>query len=120
MIKQEFKAKLVRIYLNEGDKRHGTPLYEAIVAKCMELGIAGATVYRGSEGFGLSAQIHHSSLWPFSQDAPVMVTIIDREEHITRLLPQLDEMLVEALIAISDVEVVSYARNSAANKSTKK
>ena len=101
-------AKLLRIHISEGDTYQGKPLYEAIVAKCREMGIAGATVYRGFEGFGLSAHIHHSSLWPGANDPPIMVSIVDREERIALLLPHLDEMVAEGIVAISDVEVIRY------------
>ena len=108
MPKQEFQAKMVRIHLSQNDEWAGKPLHEAIVSLCLELGLAGATVYRGVEGFGFSAHIHHSSMWPLSNDPPIMVSIIDREEHVAKLLPRLDEMVSEGIIAISDVEVVRY------------
>lgn len=99
---------MLRIHFGEGDKWQGKPLHEAIVAKCMELGMAGATVYRGIEGYGASSRIHYASYWTFSKDAPIMVTIIDTKEQIARLLPHLDEMVDEGLIAMSDVEVIRY------------
>jgi uncharacterized protein len=106
--KEEFKARMVRIHFSQKDQWNGKPLHEAIVAVCMDLGLAGATVYQGVEGFGLSAQIHHSSLWPGANDPPIMISIIDREEQIARLLPRLDEMVSEGVVAISEVEVVRY------------
>jgi PII-like signaling protein len=110
MAKESFSGKLVRIYCSETDEWQGKPLYEAILDRCLELGIAGATVYRGLEGFGLSAEIHKPRIWPFSpKDAPVMVSIIDREQAIARLLPALDEMLRKGLVATSDVQVVRYS-----------
>ena len=108
MPKQEFKAKMVRVHFSQKDKWEGKPMQEAIVTLCLELGLAGATVYRGVEGFGLSAHIHHSSMWPDSNDPPIMISIIDREEKIVRLLPRLDEMLSEGIVAVSDVEVIRY------------
>lgn len=80
MRKEEFSAKMVRIHFSHKDQWNGKPLYEAILSVCMDLGLAGATVYQGVEGFGLSAHIHHSSLWPGSNDPPIMISIIDREE----------------------------------------
>jgi PII-like signaling protein len=92
-MKEQFQARMLRIHFGEGDKWHGKPLHEAILAKCVELGMAGATVYRGIEGFGASTRIHHASHWTFSKDAPIMLTIIDKEERIAVLIPHLDEMV---------------------------
>ena len=102
------KAKMLRIHFGEEDKWHGKPLYRAIVEKCRELDIAGATVYRGIEGYGASTLIHRPHLLSFSSDAPIMVSIIDTDEKIQKLIPTLDQMVDEGLIAISDVEVIKY------------
>ncbi len=109
-MREQFEAKMLRIHLGESDKWHGRPLHEAIVAKCQELGLAGATVYRGIEGYGRSTRIHHASHWKFSKDAPIMLSIIDREEQISRLLPYLDTMVEEGLIVMSQVEVIRFSR----------
>jgi hypothetical protein len=111
-MKEQFQARMLRIHFGEGDTWHGKPLHEAIIAKCVELGMAGATVYRGIEGFGASTRIHHASHWTFSKDAPIMLTIIDKEDQIAVLIPHLDEMVEEGLIATSDVEVIRYSRAS--------
>jgi PII-like signaling protein len=94
---------MLQIHLSERDKHLGKPLYEAIVAKCRELSIAGATVFRGLEGYGESAEIHRHHLT--AHDQPIVVTIIDTEENIARLLPIVEEMMGTGLIAISDVVV---------------
>jgi len=94
--------------LRWNDEWHGKPLYRAIVEKCRELDIAGATVFRGIEGYGASTLIRRAHLLSFSSDAPVMVTVVDSDEKIQLLLPFLDEMLRDGLIATSDVEVVKY------------
>jgi hypothetical protein len=109
-MKEEFKARMLRIHFGESDKWKGKPLHEAIVAKCQELGMAGAIVYRGIEGYGASTRIRHASHWTFSRDAPIMLSIIDKEEQIAKLLPHLDEMVDEGLIAMSDVNVIRYFR----------
>ena len=114
MRKEEFKARMVRVHCSQIDQWKGKPLHEAIVSLCMDLGLAGATVYQGLEGFGASTHIHHASLWPGSNDPPIVVSIIDREEQIARLLPRLDEMISEGVVAISDVEVVRYTNTVAA------
>jgi PII-like signaling protein len=83
-MQERFQARMLRIHFGEDDKWQGKPLHESIVAKCVELGIAGATVYRGIEGYGASTRIRHASHWKFSTDAPVMLSIIDTEEQIDR------------------------------------
>ena len=105
-MKLEGKAKMLRIHFGEDDKWNGKPLYRAIVEKCRALDLAGATAFRGIEGYGASSLIHHSHLLSFSSDAPIMVSVIDSEENIQKLLPFLDEMVDEGLIAMSEVEVI--------------
>jgi uncharacterized protein len=112
-MKLEGKAKMLRIHFGEDDKWQNKPLYEAIVMKCRELDIAGATVFRGIEGYGASTLIHKKHmLW--SSDAPIMVSVIDTEDKIRKLLPVLDEMVDEGLIAMSDVEVIRYVHQDGA------
>ncbi len=107
-MKEQFQARMLRIHFGEDDKWQGKPLHEAIFAKCRELGIAGATVYRGIEGYGTSTRIHRAGYWTLSKDAPIMVSIIDTEEQIDKLIPHLDTMVTEGLIATSNVEVIRY------------
>src|SRR5262249_9646932 len=97
------KAKLLRLHLSEQDKYQGAPLYEAVVRKCHELSIAGATVFKGVEGFGESAELHRSHV--LSHDQPVEILIIDSDENIQRLRTVLEEMLDIGLVVTSDVEV---------------
>ena len=104
----EGNAKMLRIHFGEDDQWQGRPLYEAIVERCRKLDIAGATVYRGIQGFGASTRIRRPHLLQFSADAPILVQIIDTAENIQRLIPALDEMVKEGLIAMSDVEVIKY------------
>jgi PII-like signaling protein len=101
-------AKMLRIYFGENDKWNDKPLYRAIVEKCRELDIAGATVFRGIEGYGASTLIHRAHLLSFSSDAPIMVSVIDSEENVQKLIPFLDQVVGEGLIAVSDVEVIKY------------
>jgi uncharacterized protein len=106
-MKLEGKARMLRIHFGEDDKWQGKPLYEAIVVKCRELDIAGATVFRGIEGYGASTLIHKKHLL-WSSDRPIMVSVVDTEQNIKKLLPVLDEMVAEGLIAMSEVEVIRY------------
>jgi uncharacterized protein len=106
------KAKMLRIYFGENDKWKEQPLYRAIVEKCRELDIAGATVLRGIAGYGASTLIHRKHLLSFSSDAPVMVSVVDSEEKIQQLIPFLDEVVDEGLIATSEVEVIKYVHQA--------
>jgi len=115
-VKLAGKAKMLRIHFGEDDKWHGKPLYEAIVAKCRELDIAGATVLRGIEGYGASTLIHKRHLLR-SSDRPIMVSVIDTEQNIGKLLPALDEMVDEGLIAMSEVEVIRYVHQEGVRSS---
>jgi uncharacterized protein len=107
-MKLQGKAKMLRIHFGENDKWNGKPLYRAIVEKCRALDLAGATVFRGIEGYGASTLIHRSHRLSFSSDAPIMVSVVDSEENIQRLIPFLDAMVDEGLIAMSEVEVIKY------------
>jgi hypothetical protein len=109
-MKEQFEASMLRIHFGENDKWNGKPLHEAIVDKCKELEIAGATVYRGIEGFGASTTIHRSGLWSLSSDAPITVSVIDKAEAIQKLIPSLDAMVAEGLVTASRVRVIRYSR----------
>ncbi|HEY7391449.1 MAG TPA: DUF190 domain-containing protein [Bryobacteraceae bacterium] len=97
-------ARLLRLHFCESDRYGGKPLYEAIVNRCRELNIAGATVFLGLEGYGESAAIHRHHLG--RKDQPVVVNIVDTAENLARLIPEVEEMMDTGLIAISDVECI--------------
>jgi PII-like signaling protein len=105
-------AKLLRLHFTERDRHQGKPLYEAIVQKCQELKIAGATVFRGLEGYGDTAEIHRSHI--LTHDLPIVVQIVDTEENIQRVLPILEEMMDKGLIAMSDVNMVRIQKTASA------
>ena len=107
------QAKMVRIHFGEDDRWHGKLLYKAILEGARRHDLAGATVYRGIEGFGASTRIHRKHLFT-SSDLPIMVAIIDSADKIERFLPVLEGMVAEGLIAISDVEVIRYTHNEPA------
>lgn len=109
--KLEGHAKMIRIYIGEDDRWEDEPLHEAIVKKLRMMDIAGATVYRGLMGFGAQQRVHRSSFLGLSSDLPIMITIIDSEEKIHGVLPILDEMVDEGLIALSDVEIIKYTHS---------
>lgn len=110
-MREEFAGRMLRVHFGEDDKWQGKPLHEAILAKCRELEIAEAVVFRGIEGYGSASRVRHASLWRLSKDAPIQVTIIDTEEQIAKLTPLLDAMVEEGVVASSVVEVVRLRKN---------
>jgi PII-like signaling protein len=104
-------AKLLRLHLTERDRYQGKPLYQAMIEKCQELGIAGATVLRGLEGYGDTAEIHRPHL--LTHDLPIVIQIVDSEENVQRLLPIMEEMMDKGLIATSDVGVLRIQKTAA-------
>ncbi|MGA3047187.1 MAG: DUF190 domain-containing protein [Terracidiphilus sp.] len=110
-MKEQFQARMLRVHFGESDKWRGKPLHEAIVAKCRELEIAEVMVYRGIEGYGSSTRIRHASHWTFSKDAPIMLSIVNAQEQIEKLLPHLDKMVNEGLGDMARVEVMRYTRS---------
>lgn len=101
-------ALLARIYIGEQDQWKGRPLYQAIVELLREKGIAGATVLRGIEGFGAHAQLHTTRILRLSEDLPILIEVVDREDRIRAVLPVLDEMVGGGLVTLERVEVVAY------------
>lgn len=107
---QEF-GKLLRIFIGESDRWHHQPLYEAIVLKARELGLAGATVLRGPMGFGATSHLHTAKILRLSLDLPMVIEIVDTEEKIKTLLPHLDEMVLEGLVTLENVQILKYRAN---------
>ena len=101
-------ALLLRIFIGEDDRFDGKPLYEAIVLKAREQGLAGATVLRGPMGFGHSSRLHTAKILRLSEDLPVVVEIVDKEENITAFLPVLDRMVAGGLISLEEVRILRY------------
>jgi uncharacterized protein len=107
-VKIEGEGKLLRIFVGESDTWHGRPLYQAIVARVREEGLAGATVLRGIEGFGAHSRVHTTRILRLSEDLPVVIEIVDSADKIDALLPALDEMVTEGLVTLERVEVIAY------------
>jgi len=112
------EAKLIRIFIGENDRWHGVPLYEAIVRKVREMGLAGATVIRGVEGFGANSRIHTAKILRLSEDLPVLIEIVDKEDRIAAVLPLLDEMISEGLITMERVEIIKYTHEKKKSQSS--
>ena len=102
------EATLLRIHLGESDRVHGKPTYEAIVLLARERHLAGATVLRGSMGFGKNSRLHTAKVLRLSGDLPVIVEIVDAEERIQEFLPHLDEIIGAGLVTLERVRVVQY------------
>jgi uncharacterized protein len=101
-------AILLRIFFGEEDRADHLPLYEAIVLKAREMHLAGATVLRGSVGFGHSTRLHTTKILRLSQDLPLVVEIVDTQEKIDAFLPVLDRMMTSGLVTIEKVQVLQY------------
>ncbi|GLX50691.1 UPF0166 protein [Streptomyces hygroscopicus subsp. hygroscopicus] len=102
------RALRLTVYIGEDDTWHRRPLYSEIVHRAHAAGLAGASVFRGIEGFGASSRIHTSRLLSLSEDLPVAVVVVDTEERIRAFLPQLDELVREGLVTLDECEVVRY------------
>jgi hypothetical protein len=101
-------GKLLRVFIGESDKHEGIPLFEWIVRKAREQGLAGATVLRGLEGFGAHSRLHTAKILRLSTDLPIVIEIVDTEERIEQFLPLIDEAIREGLATIERVEVRFY------------
>jgi hypothetical protein len=102
------EGKLLRIFIGESDRWEHKPLYEAIVLKARELGLAGATVLRGPMGFGANSRLHTAKILRLSEDLPLIIEIVDTAERIQSFLPQLDLMMKDGLVTLEDVQVIKY------------
>ena len=102
-------AEILRIHISESDRRGGKPLYEAIVDKCRELNIAGATVFQGLEGYGETAELHKAHL--VRSDRPMVITVVDTAENIGRLAPAVAEMMDTGLLVVSSVSMIRVSRS---------
>lgn len=102
------KGHLLRIFIGENDKHEGMPLYEWIVQRARETGLAGATVIRGIEGYGAKSRIHTSKILRLSEDLPIVVEIVDVLEKIENFIPLIDGAIREGLATVEKVEIRFY------------
>jgi PII-like signaling protein len=101
-------ATLLRIFVGEQDRHDGLPLYEAIVMKAREAGLAGATVIRAVMGYGHSSRVHTAKILRLSNDLPFVIEIVDAEDRIQAFLPQLDSMMGSGLVTLETATVIRY------------
>ena len=101
-------GKLVRIFVGESDRVGHQPLYTAIVELARKNGLAGATVFKGIEGFGGHSVVHAARVFDLSSDLPILIEIVDTEEKVRAFLPLLDEIVKEGLVTLETVEVLHY------------
>lgn len=106
------RATRLTVFVKESDQWHHRPLYTEIVHRAHKAGLAGASVFRGIEGFGRSSHIHTSRILSLSEDLPVAVVIVDTEERVRRFLPELDELVREGIAVVDEVEAVRYVGGS--------
>jgi PII-like signaling protein len=101
---------LVRIFIGDSDKWHHRPLHTALLERLRKEGFAGATVFHGIAGFGAASVIHTASIVDLSADLPVLIEVVDDQEHVDKLVAILDEMITKgALVTIEKVRVLKYA-----------
>lgn len=101
-------AKLLRIHIGESDRHEGRPLHLALVELFRRRGLAGTTVLRGIEGFGAHAVVHAARILELSSDLPLVVEVVDTEERIRAVLPEVRTLVREGLITLESVEVIAY------------
>lgn len=101
-------ALRLTVIVGEDDLWHHRPIYHEIVTRARAAGLAGASVFRGIEGYGASSLIHTTRLLSLSEDLPVAVVIVDAAERVRAFLPQLDELVAEGLVLVDEVEVIRY------------
>jgi hypothetical protein len=105
---QSTDATLLRIFIGESDEFDGRPLYEAIVLKARETGLAGATVLRGPMGFGRSSRLHTTKVLRLSQDLPLVIEIVDTPDKIEAFAAALNGMMGSGLVTTEKVRVLRY------------
>src|SRR5262245_59560730 len=114
------EGQLLRVFVGESDKWEGKPLYEALVFKAREMGLAGATMLRGLMGYGAASRVHTAKILRLSEDLPVIVEIVDSSEKIASFLPIIDEMVQEGLVTLERVQIILYHHNTHTADSSRK
>lgn len=110
-LKQQGKAKLMRIYVGENDKWRDKPLYKALVESMRANDIAGVTVYQCLLGYGANRRLTAKGAWEVSHDRPILLSVVDTEEKLRAFFPVLDDMVHQGLVVLSDVDIIKYTHN---------
>lgn len=110
-------ALRLTVLVGERDTWHHRPLYTEIVHRAHEAGLAGASVFRGIEGFGGSSLVHTTRLLSLGDDLPVAVLIVDTEERVRGFLPRLEGLVSDGLVFLDACEVVRFAGGGAPDSS---
>ena len=106
----------LRIYIGESDRYHGKPLYLYILHELKSRGVKGATVFRGIAGYGSHSLIHTADILRLSEDLPVVVEVVEEEEILRNILPEIEKIVEEGLITLEPVEVVYYGHRRKSGK----
>src|SRR5213594_884226 len=118
------EGKLLRIFIGESDRHQGRALYEVIVRTARELGLAGATDWRATEGYGTATRIHTAKILRLSEDLPILIEIVDTEEKIRGALPDLDALIEAAgsggLVTLERAEIIKYTHGTGVDAKAKK
>ena len=107
------RALRLTVFVGESDVWHHKPLFAEIVHRAHAAGLAGASAFRGCEGYGASSRIHTARILSLSEDLPVAVVVVDSEDRVRDFLPQLDELVGEGLVILEEVEVIRYVGRGA-------
>ncbi len=107
-MKIEGEGKLLRIFIGEADRHDGKPLYEVIVSRARQQGLAGATVLRGLMGFGAHSRMHTAKILRLSQDLPIVIEIVDAEEKVRAFVQDIDGLISEGLVTIEKADIITY------------
>jgi PII-like signaling protein len=99
---------LMRVFIGESDKYEGKPLYKVLLELLRKRGFAGATVLRGVAGFGSSSHVHTEHVLRLSLDLPMIIEVVETEERIADILPELDDMIGGGLITLERARVIMY------------
>lgn len=102
------RALRLTVIVDDTDTWHHKPLFTEIVQRAHAFGMAGATVFRGVEGFGATSVVHTTRLLSMADDLPTAVVIVDEEDRVRAFLSRLEELPVSGLITLQEVEVVHY------------
>ena len=111
-MKESKQGTLLRVFVGESDHYQGKPVYEAIVMKARELHLAGATVLRGTMGFGAHSRLHTAKVLRLSEDLPIVIEIVDERVKIDELMEFVDEAIGEGFVTMEQVQILKYREDA--------